>query len=134
LRKERTVRYIGLALAAAAGMASGCSELAPELRLPPAVFKLDTWTDVPDGQAEVEAKVGDVLHLPLGAGADCPPLSSLKARVNDRAQDQPEFYTGGKVPCYVFRAAKAGRYRVEIGHDLVRRVDAWREWVITVTE
>jgi hypothetical protein len=111
------VRLAILAAAALAGASAGC--LDPTAVLPPAreILRLETWTTVPAGKDEVRAKVGDVLHLPLGAPADTPALVYLRVEINRKLVDYPEFHTAGKTVSYVFRAQAPGRYHVEVHRD-----------------
>jgi hypothetical protein len=106
-----------LAAAALAAASAGCMGAAAVL--PPAreVFQLETWTNVPQGHDEARAKVGEVLHLPLGPAADLPPLVYLRVEINGKPVEFPEFHTSLKSAAYVFRARQPGHYRVEVHRD-----------------
>jgi hypothetical protein len=157
-REEGPVRF-PLIAAALAGLAAGCTEewntLKPSLnslKPPPGLIKLDTWTTVPEGQRDIQGRVGDVFHLSLGKAMDRTQLGWLRVVVNSRVQENPEF-DGDEPSSYVFRAERAGHYRLEIRREVAgkndqeehpeaepeppRKVDStWppRFWNITITE
>ena len=60
------MRRISVAMAALVSLAVGCTSWAFVLNPPSGHWvDLETWTDVPEGQDKVKAKVGEgVLHLP----------------------------------------------------------------------
>jgi hypothetical protein len=105
---------LGLAL-----IAAGCTGFAFVLQPPPKFIELETWTDVPQRQKEVKAKVGEVLHLPVGPASEHLRPSLLMVSINGKAPECPEFYQSSKTDSYVFRAEKAGVYNVEVGPALV---------------
>jgi hypothetical protein len=117
------VRIPGLAAAALAGLAGGCTEAAALLPAPAEVFRLETWTTVPEGPEEVKGSVGDVLHLPLPPDTERTSLVWLTVSVNGRPVAVPEFETSANRICYVFRARQAGRYRVEVRREFARQPD-----------
>lgn len=116
------MRSTCLVVLALAGVVAGCSDMAA-LMSPAQLFSLNTWTDVPAGQYEVRARVGEVLHLPLGPGTDRSQLGWMKVAVNWKPVGQPDFAPGDEVSSYVFRADKPGEYRVEVRREIVRRKD-----------
>jgi hypothetical protein len=111
------------AAVALAGLVSGCSEMMTALTPPPEVFKVDTPTSVPVGQSDVQAKVGDVLRLPLGPGTNTAQLGWMKVTINAKPQEYPEFEAGEEASSLVFRAQQPGQYRVEVHREVVRRID-----------
>jgi hypothetical protein len=114
------VRTAILAAATLAGASAGCIDATV---LPPArdIFQLETWTTVPPDRDEVRAKVGEVLHLPLGSPTDTPALVYLRVEINRKLVDYPEFHSTAKTVSYVFRARQPGRYRVEVHRDFAIR-------------
>ncbi len=146
------MRFLRFA-AALAGLAVGCTDEWAALKPPPELIKLDTWTNVPEGQYEVHGRVGDVFHLPLGPAMDQTGLGWLRVIVNNQPQGCPEFDTSAKAAAYVFRADRPGQYHVEIRREIVRQIDptehpeaepepprrldsSWppRTWTITIAE
>ncbi len=116
------MRSTCLAAVVLAGVAAGCSsqELAA---LPRQVFSLNTWTAVPEGQYDVQARVGEVLHLPLGPGTGWSELGWMKVSVNSKPVNPPDWAGGDEASSYIFRAEQPGQYRVEIRREVVRRND-----------
>jgi hypothetical protein len=128
------VRACLVTLAALAGLVAGCTEFAFVLRPPPQFVGVTTWTEVPEGQQDVKAKVGDVLHLPLGptwgARGGLPFLYTVT--VNDEAPQHPVYCTSAARTSFVFDARKAGEYQVESHNGLSEK--SYRVWHIRVVE
>ena len=126
-----------LMLVAALLATAGCTEFGLVLRPGPDFVGLETWTGVRPGQVSVQAKVGDVLHLPVCsvAGTSDPPdaaqVSSLRVTVNGTAIDKPEYYTSSTTISHVFRADQAGSYRVEVTQPPAK--NPIRVWNISVS-
>ena len=123
-----------LAAAALAGWLAGCTEFAFVLRPPPQFIGVATWTQVPEGQDEVQAKVGDVLHLPLGptwGGRGGLPFV-YQVTVDGEAPEHPIYCTSSDKTCYVFDAVQAGEYQVESFNGTSEK--SRRTWRITVAE
>lgn len=117
------MRSTCLAAVALAGVVAGCSEKVSWLMPASQLFSLNTWTTVPEGQYDVRARVGDVLHLPLGPGTGRSQVCWLKVRVNWKPVDPPEMESGEETSSYVFRAQQPGQYRVDVRREVVRRKD-----------
>jgi hypothetical protein len=152
-REEGLVRFLWFAAAALTGLAAGCKDDWSALKPPADLIKLDTWTNVPEGQYDVHGRVGDVFHLPLGKAMDRTGLGWLRATINNNPQQTPEFDDSSDAVAYVFRADHPGRYQVEIRREIVRVTDpsdnpeaepepprkvdsSWppRTWTITISE
>ncbi len=126
------MRLLSLAVAALIGTAVGCTGWAFVLNSPSGNFlEVATWTDVPVGQVEVTAQVGDVLHLPLGPKGDGP--VACVVRVNGVSPELPSYSISWKTISYIYRAEKVGRFHVE-GINPLDPDGAARSWNITVTE
>jgi hypothetical protein len=119
------------ALAAVAGLAAGCTGFAFVLRPPPRFVGVATWTEVPEGQQTVPAKVGDVLHLPLGPSWGGPP-TLYAVTVNGEAPLHPTYCSSLARTSFVFDALKAGEYEVECRDWLSDHSP--RVWHVTVSE
>jgi hypothetical protein len=124
------------ATAALAVFTAGCTEFGFALR--PDFVGVEAWTAVRPGQVNVEAKVGDVIHLPVQPliGSTDPAdaartVSALRVTVNGVAIDRPEYHTSSTVISYVFRAEQAGSYRVEMRQPPGR--EPLRVWSIMVS-
>jgi hypothetical protein len=117
------VRSTCLTAVVLAGVAAGCSSQELAALLPRQIFSLNTWTRVPEGQYDVQAKVGEVLYLPLGPGTDRSQLGWMKVSVNRKPVDPPDFDIGEEASSYIFRAEQPGEYQVEIRREVVRRTD-----------
>jgi hypothetical protein len=126
------MRLLYLGVAALAGQTSGCTGFAFVLQPPPKFLELETWTDVPEGQVDCKAKVGEVLHLPLGPAMEYPGLY-CKVRINGKAPEVPFFSISSRTTSYVFSAQQAGTYRVEIKGDPFFSPSP-RVWTISVSE
>ena len=117
--------------------ASGCTELGLVLRPGPDFVGLETWTGVRPGQVSVEAKVGEVLHLPVctlvgtSDSPDAARVSSLRVTVNGVPVDKPEYHTSSTTSSHVFRTDHAGTYRVEVTQPPAK--DPIRVWNISVS-
>jgi hypothetical protein len=126
-----------LMLVAALLATAGCTEFGLVLRPGPDFVGLETWTGVRPGQVSAQAKVGEVLHLPVCsvAGTSDPPgaaqVSSLRVTVNGVPIDGPEYHTSSTTISHVFRAEQAGTYRVEVTQPPAK--DPIRVWNITVS-
>jgi hypothetical protein len=118
-------------IAALAGLAAGCTEFAFVLRPPPQFVGVATWTVVPEDQQDVRAKVGDVLHLPLGSAWGTQP-TLYAVTVNGEAPHKPVYCNSLTTNSFVFEAREAGEYEVECHDRLNDR--SHRVWHITVTE
>jgi hypothetical protein len=118
-------------LAALVGLSAGCTEFAFVLRPPPQCVGVATWVTVPEGQQEVRAKVGDVLHLPLGScwGSK---QTMYAVTVNGETPQHPVYCMSVTTNAFVFDAREAGAYEVESRDRLSDA--APRVWHITVTE
>jgi hypothetical protein len=130
------MRSLGIVAVALVGFVSGCTGFDFVLRPPPQFIELETWTDVPEGQQTFTARVGDVLHLPVGRSPTdhefLPPFT--KVTVNGQDPEIPSFWQSSKVVCYVFRAEKPGQYRVECSSLFDLNRQSPRTWVISVVE
>jgi hypothetical protein len=104
-----------------AGLAAGCSEVMSEL-MTTELFKLHTWTEVPAGQSEVKAKVGDVLRLPLGPGSAQSQLGWMRVTVNWKPVEHPDYVPGEETSSLDFHAQKPGVFRVEVRRAVVPRI------------
>jgi hypothetical protein len=113
---------------------AGCTEFAFVLRPPPLFIGVATWTQVPEDQEEVQARVGDVLHLPLGptwgGRGGLPFLYSVT--IDGEAPPHPIYCTAADRTCYVFDAVQAGEYQVESQNGQSEK--SRRTWHITVEE
>jgi len=130
-------RFRRLALVALAGLLPGCSEMAFVLRPPPQFIGVETWTNVPPDQTTVTARVGDVLHLPLGpatGGADHWQQILFDLTVNGEPAPDPQYLVTLSSVRYVFRADQPGTYRVEVHRTLPGEEKTPLVWDITVTE
>jgi hypothetical protein len=127
------MRRFAVVVAALVGTAVGCTNWAFVLHPRSGnIIEVATWTDVPVDQAKVTAKVGQVLHLPLGpAAADGQPACLV--RINDEAPEVPEFCSSARTISYIFRAERPGQFHVESLNPLDLR-GSTRLWNITVTE
>jgi hypothetical protein len=117
-----------------ASLVGGCTNFAFVYRPPPQFVGVTTWTEVPEGQEKVQAKVGDVLHLPLGptwSGRDGVPLV-YTVTVNGDAPLHPIYCTTATKTHYVFDAAQAGQYQVE-GRD-GNSEKSYRIWNVSISE
>jgi hypothetical protein len=126
-----------LAAAVLAGLLPGCAGWAFVLQPPPQFLGVETWTDVPEGQGAVAAKVGDVLHLPLGpatGGPDHRLPVLFDVTVNGEAPKKPAYLVSLAAVTYAFRAERPGRYRVEVRRTLAGDDEAPLAWDITVSE
>jgi hypothetical protein len=119
------------AVVAVAGLAGGCTEFAFVLRPPPQFVGVATWATVPEGQQAVQAKVGDVLHLPLGPSWGGPP-TLYAVTVNGEAPKHPAYCSSLARTSFVFDAREAGEYEVECRDWLGDHPP--RLWHITVAE
>ncbi len=127
------MRLRALALAVLVATSVGCTGWAFVLNPPTGhLIDLETWTDVPDMQENVKAKVGDVLHLPLGPKTPGGP-SACPVTVNGASREMPEYSVSLKTISYIFRAEQAGEFRVESMNPLDTHHES-RRWTITVTE
>jgi hypothetical protein len=126
------VRFRFAALAALTGLVAGCTGFAFVLAPPPQFVGVETWTEVPADQKEVPARVGDRLHLPLGptlgARGGLPFLYSVT--VNDKTAEDETYCEWAAQTWYVFKAVRAGEYRVESDAGLGE--ETHRLWHITV--
>lgn len=128
------MRPSAIAIAVLLCLASGCTEWAFTLRPSWQFVELDMWTEVPEGQETITAKVGDILHLTLGparVGDEPPPCT---VTVNGKTADAAAFFSTSKSTSFVFRAEQAGEYRVEGTNAFDYRGQAPRVWIITVVE
>ena len=126
-----------LAAAVLAGLLPGCAGWAFVLQPPPQFIGVETWTDVPEGQEAVTAKVGEVLHLPLGpatGGSDNRMPVLFDVTVNGEAPKKPLYLVSLAAVTYAFRAERPGRYRVEARRSLAGNDEAPLVWDITVSE
>jgi hypothetical protein len=119
------------AVVALAGLAAGCTDFAFVLRPPPQLVGVATWTVVPEGQQDVQARVGDVLHLPIGS-----PWVNKQTlyvvTVNGEKPRDPVYCTSLTATSFVFNATEAGEYEVECRDWL--NAGYHRVWHITVAE
>jgi hypothetical protein len=130
-------RFRRLALVLLAALLPGCSEMAFVLRPPPQFIGVETWTDVPPGQTTVTARVGDVLHLPLGpatGGADHWQPILFDLTVNGETPAEPQYLVTLSSVRYVFRAEQPGTYRVEVRRTLAGDDKPPLVWDVTVAE
>jgi hypothetical protein len=131
------MRFRRLAAAALVGLLPGCAEWAFVFRPPPQFIGVESWTTVPAGREDVTARVGDVLHLPLGpatGGADHWQPIYFDVTVNGEAPKDPSYLVALSAVTYVFRAERPGQYRVEVRRTLPGDDKAPLVWDITVTE
>jgi hypothetical protein len=126
------MRSFYLILSALVVVAAGCTEFAFVLRPPPQCIGVDVWTNVPEGQENVRARIGEVLHLPLGPSTHLDGLPTLYGvSINDVAVDKPECLSSSKTTTYIFRCFKPGDFHVE-GRDLT--TGRQHVWNISVSE
>jgi hypothetical protein len=116
---------------ALAALAGGCTEFAFVLRPPPQFVGVATWVTVPEGQQDVQAKVGDVLHLPLVPPRGGQP-TLYEVTVNGAAPQHPAYCMSLARTTFVFEAREAGEYEVECRDWLSDHPP--RLWHITVAE
>jgi hypothetical protein len=90
-----------------------------------------TWTTVPEGQQDVQAKVGDELHLPLGPSWGGP-RTLYEVTVNGEAPKKPLYCLSLARTSFVFEAKEAGEYEVECRDGLSDNPP--RVWHVTVAE
>lgn len=127
------MRLRSLALAVLVATSVGCTGWAFVLNPPSGrLIDLAMWTDVPETQDNVKAKVGDVLHLPLGPKSPGGP-TACTVTVNGTSPERPEYSVSLKTVSYIFRAEQAGEFRVEGMNPLDLHRES-RVWVITVAE
>jgi hypothetical protein len=118
-------------MAALAGLAAGCTEFAFVARPPPQFVGVAMWTAVPEGQRDVRAKVGDVLHLPLGSAWDTR-RTLYAVTVNGETPHNPVYCNSLTTNSFVYEARAAGEYEVECRDWL--DASSCRAWHITVAE
>jgi hypothetical protein len=99
--------------------------------------KLERWTDVPDGQKEVNAKVGDVLHLPIIRAESIGNMAQevWLVSVNGVALEPASYFTEAKQTSIVFKAEKPGEYKVEVcARGAIPPRDILWNWNITISK
>jgi hypothetical protein len=116
-------------MAALAGLAAGCTDFAFVVRPPPQFVGVATWTVVPEGQREVRARVGEVLHLPIGPAQSRRP-TLYAVTVNGEAPRHPVYCNSLTATSFVFDTREAGQYEVECRDHLSDNPP--RVWYITV--
>ncbi len=122
------MRILCVAVAVLAGLAAGCTEFAFVRRPFPQMIGYETWRDVPEDLEVVRAKVGDVLHLPLGPMRDHGDLPiPYTVSINGKAPGDPVLFDSGNKTSYVFFADKPGKFDVE-------SADGLRAWRVIVGE
>jgi hypothetical protein len=128
------VRTRLLAVAVLAGLAAGCIQFAFVREPSPPFIGVTMWTDVPEGQSKVKARVGDTLHLPLGSplGGRGGLPAIYRVKVNDEDIEEPTYCDVGDKVWYVFKATEAGEFEVETEEALTGR--SHHVWHITVAE
>jgi hypothetical protein len=122
-----------VAVAVAAMLFTGCTEFSLAFQANPQFVRIDTWTGVRPGQVNVEAKVGEVLHLPIHAliGNPAYDVSTLEVTVNGTAV-KPEYHTSSTSISLVYHADQTGSYRVEVRRPPSQQIV--RHWSIVVAE
>jgi hypothetical protein len=127
-----------LAIAVSAVLFAGCTEFSLVFQPNPQFVRVDTWTGVRPGQVNVEAKVGEVLHLPIHALIGNPDLTdtaydvtTLAVTVNGTAV-KPDYHTSSTSISLVFHADQTGSYRVEVRRPPSQQI--LRHWSIVVAE
>ena len=127
------MRLLSVAMAALVGLAVGCTSWAFVLNPPSGhLVDVETWTDVPEDQQKVQARVGEALHLPVGPTIPEGPVA-CQVNINGQKLTQPEYSVSMLTISYIFRAEQPGEYHVES----INPLDAHgysRGWVITVKE
>jgi hypothetical protein len=126
------MRLSSCALVAFLLIPSGCTDFAFVLAPTPPFLKVDTWTDVPEGEREVTVKVGKTLHLPVDAASEYTCVFR-PVTVNGKPPESPKYFQSDTTCSYIFRAERPGRYRVEV-QRLSRPGESFRVWTITVTD
>jgi hypothetical protein len=132
------MRWPLLIAAAPVLLAAGCNNFnfAYDLQSTPPFLNVHRWIEVPEGQEVVAAKVGDVLHLPLGPttadGKFVPP--GPRVTVNGETPLAPAFFISDKTSSFVFKAEKAGQFSVETRGLFDTESNSPRKWRIIVTE
>ncbi len=132
------MRWPLLIAAAPVFLAAGCDNFnfAYDVQSAPPFVDVHRWIEVPEGQEVVAAKVGDVLHLPLGPatadGTFVPP--GPRVTVNGEAPLDPKYFVSDKGSSFVFQAKQVGQFTVEMQGPFGTESTTPRKWRIIVSE